>query len=127
MAVGGPLPIWMHRFHLMLRKVGCRCGNQFHQALLLAHVQGAPEATQCFQPDKSGLAVWATEKKLLKTVALAAQATIETGELPGEAIEGICRKPPLLNVAPKAYAIEGERILGTIQDLLTNDVNVLLA
>lgn len=66
-------------------------------------------------------------KKLLKTVAIAAQAAIETGEIPGEAIEGICQKHASLHVSPEAYSIVGEHLLGTISDLLTKDENVLSA
>lgn len=66
-------------------------------------------------------------KKLLQTVAVAAQAAIETGELPGEAVEGICHKHVALNVPAEAYGIVGENILGTIKELLTKDEKVLSA
>ena len=66
-------------------------------------------------------------KKLLKTVAVAAQAAIETGELPGEAIEGICQKHASLNLSASHYEIVGENLLCTIQDLLTKDPEVLSA
>lgn len=66
-------------------------------------------------------------KKLLKTVALAAQAAIDTGELPGEAIEGICHKHAALLISPEFYAIVGGHLLGTIEDLLTTDAQVLAA
>lgn len=64
-------------------------------------------------------------KKLLQTVALAAQAAIDTGELPAEAIMSICQKHTALNISPDAYAIVGQHILGTIEDLLTDDKAVL--
>jgi nitric oxide dioxygenase len=64
-------------------------------------------------------------KKLLKTIAVAAQAAIDTGLLPGEAIEGICQKHAALNIQSEAYAIVGEHLLGTIEDLLTSDKAVL--
>ena len=64
-------------------------------------------------------------KKLLKTVAVAAQAAIDTGELPGEAIEGICQKHAALHVTKEAYGVVGAHLLGTIEDLLTTDQHVL--
>lgn len=66
-------------------------------------------------------------KKLLKTVAIAAQSAIDTGELPGEAIESICQKHAALGISPEAYAVVGEHLLGTIEDLLTTDAAVLQA
>lgn len=62
---------------------------------------------------------------MLKTVALAAQAAFETGELPGEAIEGICQKHAALHLTKEQYDVVGEHLLGTIRDLLTDDQDVL--
>ena len=64
-------------------------------------------------------------KKLLKTVAIAAQAAIETGELPGSAIESICQKHCALNVGEADYNVVAVNLLGTIEDLLTKDQAVL--
>ena len=57
-------------------------------------------------------------------MALAAQAAIETGELPGEAIEGICQKHCGSHVTPEAYIVVGAHLSGTIEDLLTDDKTV---
>ena len=58
-------------------------------------------------------------------MALAAQAAIETGELPGEAIEGIAQKHAALHITKEQYSVVGEHLLGAIRDLLTDDQDVL--
>ncbi|CAB9509098.1 Is involved in NO detoxification in an aerobic process [Seminavis robusta] len=84
---------------------------------------GNPELQNVFNQTNQTLG--GQPKKLLKTVALAAQAAIATGELPGEAIEGICQKHCALHVGPDAFGVVGANILGTIEDLLTKDQAVL--
>ncbi|KAG7362651.1 nitric oxide dioxygenase [Nitzschia inconspicua] len=77
--------------------------------------------------NQTNQAVGSQPKKLLETVAVAASAAIETGELPGEAIEGICQKHAALHITLEQYAVVGENLLGTIEDLLTTDQAVLEA
>lgn len=82
-----------------------------------------PELQNVF--NQTNQALGGQPKKLLKTVALAAQAAIETGEMPGELIEGICQKHAALHVGSEAYDVVGANLLGTIEDLLTDDKAVL--
>jgi len=60
-----------------------------------------PELQNVF--NQTNQAIGGQPKKLLKTVAIAAQAAIDTGDLPGEAIEGICQKHAALGVGKEAY------------------------
>lgn len=82
-----------------------------------------PELQNVF--NQTNQAIGGQPKKLLKTVAIAAQAAIDTGELPGEAIEGICQKHAALGVGKEAYGIVGTHLLGTISELLSDDKAVL--
>ena len=84
-----------------------------------------PELKNIF--NQTNQALGGQPKKLLKTVAVAAQAAIDTGTLPGEAIEGICQKHVALHIKPEQYQAVGKHILGTIQDLLTTDEKVIEA
>jgi hemoglobin-like flavoprotein/ferredoxin-NADP reductase len=102
-------------------------GTDFTKHFYTRMFQGTPDLLNVFNQTNQALPSEGQPKKLLKTVAVAAQAAIETGELPGEAIEGICQKHAALNVAKEHYAVVGEHILGTIQDLLTDDKDVLSA
>jgi nitric oxide dioxygenase len=77
--------------------------------------------------NQTNQAVGKQPQKLLKTVAVAAQSAIDTGEIPGEAIEGICQKHVALCLSPELYTVLGEHLIGTIGDLLTKDPEVLQA
>ena len=100
-------------------------GTDFTKHFYGRMFQANPQLKNLF--NQTNQALGGQPKKLLKTVAVAAQAAIETGELPGDAIEGICQKHAALQVLPDHYGIVGENILGTIEDLLTKDEAVLSA
>jgi len=106
----------------LVAEAGTDFTKHFYSRMFKAH----PELLNVFNQTNQALPS-GQPKKLLKTVAVAAQAAIETGELPGEAIEGICQKHAALSIAPEAYDVVGEHIIGTITDLLTDDKNVLSA
>lgn len=82
-----------------------------------------PELKNVF--NQTNQALGSQPQKLLKTVALAAQMALETGELPAAAIESICQKHCALGVSEEAYGVVGAHLLGTIEDLLTDDKAVL--
>lgn len=103
----------------LVGKAGTDFTKHFYKRMFTAH----PELQNVFNQTNQFLG--GQPKKLLKTVALAAQAAIETGELPGEAIEGIAQKHASLNVTKEQYEVVGEHLLGTISDLLTSDQGVL--
>lgn len=103
----------------LVGKAGTDFTKHFYSRLFAAH----PELQNVF--NQTNQAMGGQPKKLLKTVALAAQSVIDTGELPGEAIEGICQKHAALGIGKEAYGVVGEHLLGTIQDLLTDDKAVL--
>lgn len=77
--------------------------------------------------NQTNQAVGKQPTKLFKTVALAATAALETGELPGEAIESICQKHCALHITADEYAIVAENLLGTIKEMFTDDPAVLSA
>ena len=64
-------------------------------------------------------------QKLFQTIAFAASAAIDTGELNAEGIESICQKHCALQLDPSDYNIVGEHLLGTIKDLLTDEPSVI--
>ncbi len=103
----------------LVAKAGTNFTKHFYGRMFAAN----PELKNVF--NQTNQAMGGQPKKLLKTVALAAQSAIDTGELPGEAIEGICQKHAALGVGKEAYAVVGEHFLGTIEDLLTKDETVL--
>lgn len=103
----------------LVGEAGTGFTKHFYSRLFAAH----PELKNVF--NQTNQALGNQPKKLLKTVAIAAQSAIETGELPGEAIEGICQKHAALGVGKEAYDVVGEHLLGTIEDLLTDDAAVL--
>lgn len=105
----------------LVRKAGTDFTKHFYGRMFAAH----PSLLNVF--NQTNQALGGQPKKLLKTVAVAAQAAIDSGELPGEAIEGICQKHAALHVTPAQYAVVGENILGTIEDVLTKDAAVLEA
>jgi nitric oxide dioxygenase len=105
----------------LVGEAGTAFTKHFYKRMFKAH----PELLNLF--NQTNQKFGGQPKKLLKTVAIAAQAAIETGELPGEAIEGICHKHAALLISPESYAIVGEHLLGTIEDLLTTDPQVLAA
>jgi nitric oxide dioxygenase len=100
-----------------------KAGTDFTKHFYGRMFAGNPELLNIFNQTNQTLG--GQPKKLLKTVAVAAQAAVELGELPGEAIEGICQKHAALHVTPEAYNIVGANLLGTIEDLLTKDKAVL--
>ena len=102
-----------------------KAGTDFTKHFYGRMFKGNPELLNVFNQTNQTLG--GQPKKLLKTVALAAQTAIETGELPGEVIEGICQKHAALHVGPEAYNVVGANLLGTIEDLLTDDKAVLEA
>lgn len=103
----------------LVGKAGTDFTKHFYARLFAAN----PSLLNVF--NQTNQALLGQPKKLLKTVALAAQSAIDTGELPGEAIEGICQKHAALGVSPDAFNVVGEHLLGTIEDLLTDDKAVL--
>ena len=105
----------------LVAKAGTDFTKHFYNRMFTSN----PELMNIF--NQTNQALGGQPKKLLKTVAIAAQAAIETGELPGEAIEGICQKHAALHVTPEAYDVVGANILGTIEDLLTTDADILNA
>jgi nitric oxide dioxygenase len=111
--VGDTLPL--------VGELGADFTKHFYHRLFKAH----PELLNLF--NQTNQAKSTQPRRLLSTVATAATAAIETGELPGEAIEGICHKHAALHIQPAAYDIVGEHLLGSIQDLLTSDSKVLKA
>jgi len=102
-------------------KAGVKFTQHFYSRLFAAH----PELLNVF--NQTNQAMGKQPQKLLKTVAVAAQSAIETGVLPGEAIEGISQKHAALGIQKEAYDVVGEHLLGTIEDLLTDDKTVLEA
>ena len=105
----------------LVAQAGTDFTKHFYKRLFTAN----PELQNVFNQTNQELG--GQPKKLLKTVALAAQAAIEIGELPGEAIEGICQKHGALHIGKEAYDVVGAHLLGTIEDLLTTDPAVLSA
>lgn len=95
--------------------------KHFYKILFASH----PDLKNVF--NQTNQAKGKQPQKLFTTVAVAAQAAIETGILPGEAIEGICQKHAALNITPEQYQVVGEHILQTIRDLLTKDEAILQA
>lgn len=105
----------------LVGKAGTAFTKHFYARMFAAH----PDLKNVFNQTNQTLG--GQPKKLLKTVAIAAQMAIDTGELPGEAIEGICQKHCALGVGEEAYDVVGAHLLGTIEDLLTDDKAVLNA
>jgi nitric oxide dioxygenase len=103
----------------LVANAGTDFTKHFYRRLFAAH----PELQNIFNQTNQTLG--GQPKKLLKTIAVAAQAAIETGELPGELIEGISQKHCALNLQPEAYDLVGTHLLGTIEDLLTTDKAVI--
>jgi len=93
--------------------------KHFYSRMFAAH----PELLNVF--NQTNQALGKQPQKLLKTVAVAAQSALETGTLPGEAIEGISQKHAALGIGKEAYDVVGAHLLGTIEDLLTDDKAVL--
>ena len=100
-------------------KAGTDFTKHFYRRLFTAN----PELQNVF--NQTNQALGSQPKKLFKTVAVAAQLAIDTGELPGGAIESICQKHCALGINKEAYDIVGSHLLGTIEDLLTDDAAVL--
>ena len=105
----------------LVARAGPPFTKHFYKILFETH----PELRNLF--NQTNQAKGKQPQKLLTTVALAGQAAIETGVLPGEAIEGICQKHAALNIPPEAYDIVGQNLLQAIKDLLTDDSKVLEA
>lgn len=103
----------------LLAEAGSDFTVHFYKRLFTSH----PELKNVF--NQTNQAIGGQPKKLIKTIAVAALAAIEAGELPGELIEGVCQKHAALHIPPAAYDIVGANILGTIEDLLTKDKAVL--
>lgn len=98
-------------------------GTDFTKHFYARLFKGHPELLNLF--NQTNQEHGTQPKRLLNVVATAAMAAIDTGELPGEAIEGICHKHCALGVPAEAYDVVGAELLGTIQDLLTDDKGVL--
>jgi len=105
----------------LVAKAGRSFTEHFYKILFQSH----PELKNIF--NQTNQAKGKQPQKLLTTVAVAAQAAIKDGVLPGEAIEGICQKHSALNISKEAYSVIGERLLQTIKDLLTDDQAILTA
>lgn len=105
----------------LVAQAGTSFTEHFYKILFQSH----PELKNLF--NQTNQAKGKQPQKLLSTVAVAAQAAIKDGILPGEAIEGICQKHSALHIRKEAYAIVGESLLQTIKDLLTDDQGILNA
>lgn len=103
----------------LVGKAGTAFTKHFYGRLFAAH----PELLNVF--NQTNQALGKQPQKLLKTVAVAAQSALDTGTLPGEAIEGISQKHVALGIGKEAYDVVGAHLLGTIEDLLTDDKAVL--
>jgi nitric oxide dioxygenase len=100
-------------------------GTDFTKHFYNRVFKAKPELLNLF--NQTNQAVGKQPQKLLSTVAVAAQSAIDTGELPGEAIEGICHKHTALNLTTEHYAFLGTHLVGSIEDLLTKDPDILRA
>lgn len=105
----------------LVAKAGADFTKHFYKILFVAH----PELKNLF--NQTNQAKGKQPQKLVATVAIAAQAAIKDGVLPGEAIEGICQKHSALGVSKEAYEVVGVFLLQTIKDLLTEDEGILTA
>lgn len=103
----------------LVGKAGTAFTKHFYTRMFAAH----PELLNVF--NQTNQTMGKQPQKLLKTVAVAAQMALDTGEMPGEAIESISQKHCACGVTKEAYDVVGEHLLGTIEDLLTDDKTVL--
>ena len=105
----------------LVARAGPNFTKHFYKILFKSH----PELKNLF--NQTNQAKGKQPQKLLTTVALAAQAAIEKGILPGEAIEGICQKHSALNISKESYDVVGQHLLQAIRDMLTQDETILEA
>lgn len=105
----------------LVAKAGPNFTKHFYKILFAKH----PHLKNLF--NQTNQAKGKQPQKLLATVAVAAQAAIDYGVLPGEAIEGICQKHCALGVTKQDYEVVGAGILQTIRDLLTQEEAIVQA
>lgn len=95
--------------------------SHFYQRMFQAH----PELRNIFNQTNQQRGI--QPRKLFCTIAQAATAALQTGTLPGAAIEAVCQKHCALGIQKDAYDIVGEHLIATIKETLTDDANVLAA